>query len=216
MHMWRSTFRSHFLCLARFQPLDSGCQAHTTCAFTHGAISLGPSPSSCGSRAVTVSVECPMGVNLGIDESLPLWNYMPPFLSPEEGKIYSLVVDETQLDQPRSYTVQLALRKVSRCLPHLRVACMASNQSSTLYITGKKHSHGEGDGSMGTSAGHPRLRIRSSPQSPHRGGPSSMSAVPKAEKAIPCKLGQPVWHQNSKRPYLKQDGRHRPTPEVAL
>ncbi|KAM9208942.1 F-box only protein 24 [Dugong dugon] len=53
----------------------------------------------------------------------------------EEGKIYSLVVDETQLDQPRSYTVQLALRKVSRCLPHLRVACMASNQSSTLYIT---------------------------------------------------------------------------------
>ncbi|MBW01984.1 F-box only protein 24, partial [Eschrichtius robustus] len=53
----------------------------------------------------------------------------------EEGKIYSLVVNETQLDQPRSYTVQLALRKVSRCLPHLRVACMASNQSSTLYIT---------------------------------------------------------------------------------
>ncbi|KAM9056556.1 F-box only protein 24 isoform 1-T1 [Megaptera novaeangliae] len=53
----------------------------------------------------------------------------------EEGKIYSLAVNETQLDQPRSYTVQLALRKVSRCLPHLRVACMASNQSSTLYIT---------------------------------------------------------------------------------
>lgn len=61
------------------------------------------------------------------------------FQSPEEGKIYSLVVNETQLDQPRSYTVQLALRKVSRCLPHLRVACMASNQSSTLYITGKNH-----------------------------------------------------------------------------
>ncbi|GAB1290339.1 F-box only protein 24 [Apodemus speciosus] len=54
----------------------------------------------------------------------------------EEGKIYSLVVNETQLDQPRSYTVQLVLRKVSRCLPHLRVTCMASNQSSTLYITG--------------------------------------------------------------------------------
>ncbi|XP_053069468.1 F-box only protein 24 isoform X4 [Acinonyx jubatus] len=53
----------------------------------------------------------------------------------EEGKIYSLVVNETQLDQPRSYTVQLALRKVSRCLPHLRVTRMASNQSSTLYIT---------------------------------------------------------------------------------
>ncbi|XP_014652606.1 PREDICTED: F-box only protein 24 isoform X5 [Ceratotherium simum simum] len=53
----------------------------------------------------------------------------------EEGKIYSLVVNETQLDQPRSYTVQLALRKVSHCLPHLRVTCMASNQSSTVYIT---------------------------------------------------------------------------------
>ncbi|XP_023570165.1 F-box only protein 24 isoform X2 [Octodon degus] len=53
----------------------------------------------------------------------------------EEGKIYSLVVNETQLDQPRSYTVQLALRKVSCCLPHLRVTCMASNQSSALYIT---------------------------------------------------------------------------------
>uniref|UniRef100_A0A667IB17 F-box protein 24 n=1 Tax=Lynx canadensis TaxID=61383 RepID=A0A667IB17_LYNCA len=53
----------------------------------------------------------------------------------EEGKIYSLVVNETQLDQPRSYTVQLALRKVSRCLPHLCVTRMASNQSSTLYIT---------------------------------------------------------------------------------
>ncbi|XP_047276138.1 F-box only protein 24 isoform X3 [Homo sapiens] len=53
----------------------------------------------------------------------------------EEGKIYSLVVNETQLDQPRSYTVQLALRKVSHYLPHLRVACMTSNQSSTLYVT---------------------------------------------------------------------------------
>lgn len=53
----------------------------------------------------------------------------------EEGKIYSLVVNETQLDQPHSYTVQLALRKMSCCMPHLRVACMASNQSSTLYIT---------------------------------------------------------------------------------
>ncbi|XP_021110162.1 F-box only protein 24 isoform X1 [Heterocephalus glaber] len=53
----------------------------------------------------------------------------------EEGKIYSLVVNETQLDQPRSYTVQLALRKLSCCLPHLRVSCMTSNQSSVLYMT---------------------------------------------------------------------------------
>ncbi|XP_077171999.1 F-box only protein 24 isoform X3 [Paroedura picta] len=53
----------------------------------------------------------------------------------EEGKIYSLVVNETQLDQPRSYTVQLALRKVSKCLPHISIRHMHSNQSSALYLT---------------------------------------------------------------------------------
>ncbi|XP_038624801.1 F-box only protein 24 isoform X2 [Tachyglossus aculeatus] len=52
----------------------------------------------------------------------------------EEGRVYSLMVNETQLDQSRSYTVQLMLRKVSRCLPHLKVVHMASNQSSILYI----------------------------------------------------------------------------------
>uniref|UniRef100_A0A8C0JDF8 F-box protein 24 n=1 Tax=Chelonoidis abingdonii TaxID=106734 RepID=A0A8C0JDF8_CHEAB len=55
----------------------------------------------------------------------------------EEGKIYSLLVNETQLDQPRSYTVQLALRKVSRCLPHLAVRAMTSNQSSAAFLTDK-------------------------------------------------------------------------------
>lgn len=59
------------------------------------------------------------------------------FLFAEEGKIYSLVVNETQLDQPRSYTVQLALRKVSKCLPHISVRHMHSNQSSAVYLTGK-------------------------------------------------------------------------------
>ncbi|CAM5139097.1 unnamed protein product, partial [Natator depressus] len=54
-----------------------------------------------------------------------------------EGKIYSLLVNETQLDQPRSYTVQLALRKVSRCLPHLAVRAMTSNQSSAAFLTDK-------------------------------------------------------------------------------
>ncbi|XP_028912150.1 F-box only protein 24 isoform X2 [Ornithorhynchus anatinus] len=52
----------------------------------------------------------------------------------EEGRVYSLMVNETQLDQSRSYTVQLMLRKVSRCLPHLKVVRMSSNQSSILYI----------------------------------------------------------------------------------
>ncbi|XP_050789242.1 F-box only protein 24 [Gopherus flavomarginatus] len=55
----------------------------------------------------------------------------------EEGKIYSLLVNETQLDQPRSYTVQLALRKVSRSLPHLAVRAMTSNQSSAAFLTDK-------------------------------------------------------------------------------
>uniref|UniRef100_A0A8C8RLZ3 F-box protein 24 n=1 Tax=Pelusios castaneus TaxID=367368 RepID=A0A8C8RLZ3_9SAUR len=55
----------------------------------------------------------------------------------EDGKIYSLMVNETQLDQPRAYTVQLALRKVSRCLPHIAVCAMASNQSSAAYLTDK-------------------------------------------------------------------------------
>lgn len=58
------------------------------------------------------------------------------FFSTEEGKIYSLVVNETQLDQPRSYTVQLALRKVSKCLPHISIRNMHSNQSSAVYLTG--------------------------------------------------------------------------------
>ncbi|XP_044273081.1 F-box only protein 24 [Varanus komodoensis] len=53
----------------------------------------------------------------------------------EEGKVYSLAVNETQLDQPRSYTVQLALRKVSRCLPHASVRSVRSNQSSAAYLT---------------------------------------------------------------------------------
>lgn len=46
------------------------------------------------------------------------------------------MVNETQLDQPRSYKVQLALRKVSKCLPHLSVRHMHSNQSSAVYLTG--------------------------------------------------------------------------------
>ncbi|KAM4677987.1 F-box only protein 24 [Discoglossus pictus] len=53
----------------------------------------------------------------------------------EEGKVYSLVVDETHLDQPRSYTVQLSLRKVSRCLSHMAVTQIYVNQSSVIYVT---------------------------------------------------------------------------------
>jgi hypothetical protein len=113
-----------------------------------------------------------------------------PSYPSEEGKIYSLVVNETQLDQPRSYTVQLALRKVSRCLPHLRVTCMASNQSSTLYITGKKYLQGMGKWFHGESTCCARLRINSSPQNTQRAGSKGRDGGPG-----PCKLvGKPVWH----------------------
>ncbi|XP_064408899.1 F-box only protein 24 [Latimeria chalumnae] len=53
----------------------------------------------------------------------------------DDGKIYSLVVNETQLDQPRSYTVQLSLRKITKCLPHVTVSQIHSNQSSVVYVT---------------------------------------------------------------------------------
>nr|XP_033779278.1 F-box only protein 24 [Geotrypetes seraphini] len=53
----------------------------------------------------------------------------------EEGKVYSLLVNESQLDQPRSYTVQLSQRKISKCWSHLVVKRMYSNQSSVIYIT---------------------------------------------------------------------------------
>ncbi|XP_069775892.1 F-box only protein 24-like [Narcine bancroftii] len=53
----------------------------------------------------------------------------------DDGKVYSLTINETQLDQPRSYTVQLSTRKITKCLPHLTIAKIHSNQSSALYIT---------------------------------------------------------------------------------
>ncbi|XP_048475968.1 F-box only protein 24-like, partial [Rhincodon typus] len=56
----------------------------------------------------------------------------------DDGKIYSLTINETQLDQPRSYTVQLSTRKITKCLPHITISEVHSNQSSALYITGSK------------------------------------------------------------------------------
>ncbi|XP_030043992.1 F-box only protein 24 [Microcaecilia unicolor] len=53
----------------------------------------------------------------------------------EEGKVYSLLVNESQLDQPRSYTVQLSQRKISKCWSHMVVKRIYSNQSSVIYIT---------------------------------------------------------------------------------
>ncbi|XP_045577431.1 F-box only protein 24 [Salmo salar] len=55
----------------------------------------------------------------------------------DTGKVYSLSVNETQLNTPRSYTVQLALKKISISLPHLPIAQVHSSYSSVLYLTGE-------------------------------------------------------------------------------
>ncbi|XP_063786789.1 F-box only protein 24 isoform X2 [Pseudophryne corroboree] len=52
-----------------------------------------------------------------------------------DGKVYSLEINETQLDLPRSYTIQLSIRRVSWSLSDVTVAQMCSNQSSVIYIT---------------------------------------------------------------------------------
>nr|XP_023995382.1 LOW QUALITY PROTEIN: F-box only protein 24 [Salvelinus alpinus] len=61
-------------------------------------------------------------------------NQVPPS---DTGKVYSLSVNETQLNTPRSYTVQLALKEISISLPHLPVAQVHSSYSSVLYLTGE-------------------------------------------------------------------------------
>ncbi|XP_075048083.1 F-box only protein 24-like [Mixophyes fleayi] len=53
----------------------------------------------------------------------------------EGGKVYSMVINEIHLHQSTSYTVQLAMRKVSQSLSHITIAQMYSSQSSVLYIT---------------------------------------------------------------------------------
>uniref|UniRef100_A0A8C8C6Q8 F-box domain-containing protein n=2 Tax=Oncorhynchus tshawytscha TaxID=74940 RepID=A0A8C8C6Q8_ONCTS len=55
----------------------------------------------------------------------------------DSGKVYSLSVNETLLNTPRSYTVQLALKKISISLPHLPIAQVHSSYSSILYLTGE-------------------------------------------------------------------------------
>lgn len=140
----RGTFRTYALFPPWVSAVEPTCHK---CFYPRGHL-IGPPTLSFPCRSTVGQVSFLLRVlwdaYLVIDGSPPPRNGMPPFTPPEEGKIYSLVVNETQLDQPRSYTVQLALRKVSRCLPHLRVTCMASNQSSTLYITGKKPLQGLG------------------------------------------------------------------------
>ncbi|KAM8972702.1 F-box only protein 24 [Pelodytes ibericus] len=53
----------------------------------------------------------------------------------EEGKVYSLTINEMNLDQPRSYTVQLSLRKVSKGISHVTVTRIYANQCCIIYLT---------------------------------------------------------------------------------
>ncbi|XP_069042785.1 F-box only protein 24 isoform X1 [Lepisosteus oculatus] len=53
----------------------------------------------------------------------------------DEGKVYSLTVNEAHLVTPRSYTVQLCIRKISHSLPHLPVSQLHTSHSSALYLT---------------------------------------------------------------------------------
>ncbi|CAB1351880.1 unnamed protein product [Coregonus sp. 'balchen'] len=55
----------------------------------------------------------------------------------DTGKVYALSVNETQMNTPRSYTVHLALKKISISLPHLPVAQVHTSYSSVLCLTGE-------------------------------------------------------------------------------
>ncbi|KAI1902780.1 hypothetical protein AGOR_G00019520 [Albula goreensis] len=54
----------------------------------------------------------------------------------ESGKVYTVPLNETQLDRPRSFTVQLTLRQINHSLPDLPVKQIHTSYSSALYITG--------------------------------------------------------------------------------
>ncbi|XP_066578185.1 F-box only protein 24-like [Amia ocellicauda] len=53
----------------------------------------------------------------------------------DEGMMYSLQVDETQLDESHIYTLDLAMRRISELLPRLPIRQIHSNRSSVLYLT---------------------------------------------------------------------------------
>ncbi|KAG9338957.1 hypothetical protein JZ751_024347 [Albula glossodonta] len=54
----------------------------------------------------------------------------------DSGKVYTVPLNETQLDRPRSFTVQLTLRQINHSLPDLPVKQIHTSYSSALYITG--------------------------------------------------------------------------------
>ncbi|XP_056410162.1 F-box only protein 24 isoform X2 [Hyla sarda] len=53
----------------------------------------------------------------------------------EDGKVYSVNVNEMSLDRPRSYITQMTLRRMSTSHPDTTITQVYSNQSSIMYIT---------------------------------------------------------------------------------
>ncbi|XP_062373237.1 F-box only protein 24-like [Sardina pilchardus] len=53
----------------------------------------------------------------------------------ETGKVYALYVNESQLSTPRSYTVQLSLKKISSSMPGMSIKQLHTGFNSALYLT---------------------------------------------------------------------------------
>ncbi|XP_063042854.1 F-box only protein 24-like [Engraulis encrasicolus] len=53
----------------------------------------------------------------------------------DTGKVYALYVNESQLSMPRSYTVQLALKKISSSLPNVPIRHLQTGYNSVVYLT---------------------------------------------------------------------------------
>ncbi|KAJ8008025.1 hypothetical protein DPEC_G00100450 [Dallia pectoralis] len=101
----------------------------------------------------------------------------------DTGKVYELSLNETQLNTSRSYTVLLALKKISTSSPHLPVAQIHAGSSSTLYLTGEgsayleAHSPGVYRQLFGTNLGY-------APQDTHTPLPLLLPY-----KVVKCSLG---------------------------
>ncbi|XP_069805961.1 F-box only protein 24 isoform X2 [Dendropsophus ebraccatus] len=101
----------------------------------------------------------------------------------EEGKVYSVSIDELSLDRPRSYITQLTLRRMSTDHPDIPTTQMYNNQSSVLYLTDggavylEVHSSALYWDLFGTLKGFDVL----APQMP--------LAVPMLSKVVLCSLG---------------------------
>ena len=53
----------------------------------------------------------------------------------DTGKVYVLYVNEAHLNTPRSYTVQLSLKKISSLMPTMSIRKLHTGFNSALYLT---------------------------------------------------------------------------------